>query len=147
MTSLLDFSAGFSGERLARIPRFLEAQVVAGALPGALTLIWRRGRVAHQSLVGSIDLARGTAMREDAIFRLYSMTKPVTTVALLMLLEDGKIALADAVAKFIPGFANLPNGWCRWRRFRSCPSPAPAWRPVRHGCARPAMPATARRHR
>jgi CubicO group peptidase (beta-lactamase class C family) len=103
MTSL----SGFSEERLARIPRFLEAQVAAGALPGALTLIWRRGRVAHQSLVGSIDLARGTAMREDAIFRLYSMTKPVTTVALLMLLEHGKIALNDPVAKFIPGFANL----------------------------------------
>jgi CubicO group peptidase (beta-lactamase class C family) len=107
MTSLLDFSAGFSHERLERIPRFLEAQVAAGALPGALTLIWRRGRVAHQSLVGSVNMARGIAMREDAIFRLYSMTKPITTVALLMLLEDGKIALDDAVAKFIPGFANL----------------------------------------
>jgi CubicO group peptidase (beta-lactamase class C family) len=103
MTSL----SGFSDERLARIPRFMETQVAAGALPGALTLIWRRGRVVHQSLVGSIDLARGIAMREDAIFRLYSMTKPVTTVALLMLLEDGRVALDDPVAKFIPGFANL----------------------------------------
>jgi CubicO group peptidase (beta-lactamase class C family) len=98
---------GFSEERLARIPRFLEAQVAAGALPGALTLIWRRGRVAHQSLVGEIDLGRGLAMREDAIFRLYSMTKPVTAVALLMLLEEGRIALDDAAAKFIPGFAAL----------------------------------------
>jgi CubicO group peptidase (beta-lactamase class C family) len=107
MTSLLDFSAGFSDERLARIPRFLEGEVAAGALPGALTLIWRRGRVAHQSLVGSIDLARGVAMREDAIFRLYSMTKPITAVALLMLQEDGRITLDDAVEKFIPGFADL----------------------------------------
>jgi CubicO group peptidase (beta-lactamase class C family) len=72
-----------------------------------LTLIWRRGRVAHQSMVGSIDMARGIAMREDAIFRLYSMTKPVTAVALLMLLEDGRIALNDPVEKFIPGFAGL----------------------------------------
>jgi CubicO group peptidase (beta-lactamase class C family) len=103
MTSL----SGFSDERLARIPRFMETQVAAGALPGALTLIWRRGRVAHQSLVGSIDIARGIAMREDAIFRLYSMTKPITAVALLMLLEDSRIALNDAVANFIPGFANL----------------------------------------
>jgi CubicO group peptidase (beta-lactamase class C family) len=103
MTSL----SGFSDERLARIPRFMEAQVAAGALPGALTLIWRRGRVAHQSLVGSIDMARGIAVRADAIFRLYSMTKPVTAVALLMLLEDGRIALNDPVAKFIPGFAGL----------------------------------------
>jgi CubicO group peptidase (beta-lactamase class C family) len=107
MTSLSGFSAGFSDERLARIPRFLESQVAAGALPGALTLIWRRGRVAHQSMVGSIDIARGIAMREDAIFRLYSMTKPITAVALLMLLEDGKIALNDPVGKFIPGFAKL----------------------------------------
>jgi CubicO group peptidase (beta-lactamase class C family) len=98
---------GFSEERLARIPRFLEAQVAAGALPGALTLIWRDGRIAHQSLVGAVDLGRGLAMREDAIFRLYSMTKPVTAVALLMLLEDGRIALDDAAAKFIPGFAAL----------------------------------------
>src|SRR3954468_12212619 len=100
-------ASGFCDERLARIPRFLEHQIAAGALPGALTLIWRGGRVAHQSLVGSIDLARGIAMRSDAIFRLYSMTKPVTVVALLMLLEEGRISLDDAVAKFIPGFAAL----------------------------------------
>jgi CubicO group peptidase (beta-lactamase class C family) len=103
---------GFSEERLARIPRFLEAQVAAGALPGALTLIWRDGRVAYQSLVGAVDLARGMPMREDAIFRLYSMTKPITAVALLMLLEEGRIALDDAAAKFIPGFGalKLANG-------------------------------------
>jgi CubicO group peptidase (beta-lactamase class C family) len=99
--------SGFSDEGLARIPRFLEAQVAAGNLPGAQTLIWRNGRVAHRSLVGMIDLAQGTAMRSDAIFRLYSMTKPVTVVALLMLLERGLVALHDPVAKFIPGFAAL----------------------------------------
>jgi CubicO group peptidase (beta-lactamase class C family) len=99
--------SGFSTEKLARIPRFLERQVADGALPGALTLIWRRGGVAHRSLVGHTDLARGTPMREDAIFRIYSMTKPITGVALLMLLEEGRIALDDSVAKFIPGFANL----------------------------------------
>jgi CubicO group peptidase (beta-lactamase class C family) len=99
--------SGFSDEKLARIPRFLERQAADGALPGALTLIWRRGRVAHQSLVGHSDLARGTPMREDAIFRIYSMTKPITGVALLMLLEEGRIALDDPVAKFIPGFADL----------------------------------------
>jgi CubicO group peptidase (beta-lactamase class C family) len=100
-------SAGFSPEGLARIPRFLERQVADGALPGALTLNWRRGTVAHQSLQGLSDLARGTPMREDAIFRVYSMTKPVTLVALLMLLEQGRIALKDAVTKYIPGFAGL----------------------------------------
>jgi CubicO group peptidase (beta-lactamase class C family) len=108
MTTHADFSdSGFSDERLARIPRFLQGQVEAGALPGALTLIWRRGRIAHHSMVGAIDLARSTAMRPDAIFRLYSMTKPVTAVALLMLMEDGRIALDDPVARFIPAFADL----------------------------------------
>jgi CubicO group peptidase (beta-lactamase class C family) len=100
-------TAGFSDARLARIPRFVEAQVASGALPGGLTLIWRRGALAHKSLVGMADIAKAAPMREDAIFRLYSMTKPVTAVALLMLLEDGKIALDDPVAKFIPGFAGL----------------------------------------
>ena len=98
---------GFSAEKLARIPAFLQAQVEAGALPGALTLIWRRGALAHQSQQGLIDRERSIAMRDDAIFRLYSMTKPVTVVALLMLLEQGKVALDDTVAKYIPGFANL----------------------------------------
>ena len=99
--------SGFSDEKLARIPRFMERQVEDGALPGALTLIWRRGRIAHHSLVGLTDIARGTPMRSDAIFRIYSMTKPVTLVALLMLLEQARIALDDAVTNYIPGFANL----------------------------------------
>ena len=99
--------AGFSDERLARIPRFLQDQVKAGLLPGAMTLIWRRGRVAHRSMVGAIDVARKKAMCHDAIFRLYSMTKPVTAVALLMLMEEGLIALDDPVKRFIPQFAGL----------------------------------------
>jgi CubicO group peptidase (beta-lactamase class C family) len=103
----MGMKAGFSEDRLARIPRLLQTHIDEGALPGALTLVWRRGELAHKSLLGSIDLARGTAMREDAIFRLYSMTKPVTVVALLMLMEEGRIALDDKVARFIPGFAGL----------------------------------------
>jgi len=99
--------AGFSAEKLARIPRFLEDQCDAGALPGALTLIWRRGAIAHQSLVGLTDIARQTPMRADAIFRIYSMTKPVTLVALMMLMEQGRVALDDAVTKYIPQFAGL----------------------------------------
>jgi CubicO group peptidase (beta-lactamase class C family) len=99
--------AGFSEDRLARIPRLLETHIEEGSLPGALALIWRHGELAYKSRLGSIDLARGTPMREDAIFRLYSMTKPITTVALLMLMEEGRIALDDTVARFIPAFANL----------------------------------------
>ncbi|RZA14857.1 MAG: class A beta-lactamase-related serine hydrolase [Lysobacteraceae bacterium] len=99
--------SGFSESRLARIPRFLEDQVAAGALPGAQTLVWRRGALAHRSLVGFMDMARGRPMRDDAIVRIYSMTKPVTIVALLMLLEKGMIALDDPVTRFIPAFAGL----------------------------------------
>src|SRR4051812_45672846 len=107
ITIAMAIEAGFSEDRLARIPRFLESQVDAGLLPGAMTLIWRHGRMAHRSMVGEIDMARGKAMRHDAIFRLYSMTKPVTAVALLMLMEEGRIALDDPVKRFIPQFANL----------------------------------------
>lgn len=107
ITVAMATEVGFSDERLARIPRFLQDQVDAGLLPGATTLIWRRGRVAHRSMVGAIDMARKKAMCHDAIFRLYSMTKPVTTVALLMLMEEGRIALDDPVQRFIPQFADL----------------------------------------
>jgi CubicO group peptidase (beta-lactamase class C family) len=99
--------SGFSDQKLARIPQYLEGQIAAGALPGALTLIWRRGAIAYTSLLGAMDLARGTPLSEDTIFRLYSMTKPVTSGALLMLLEQGKIVLDDPVARFIPEFADL----------------------------------------
>jgi CubicO group peptidase (beta-lactamase class C family) len=101
-------AAGFSKHKLEGIAPFLAAKYVEpGLIPGALTLIWRQGEVAHLSMTGHIDLARDTAMREDAIFRIYSMTKPITSVALLMLLEEGKIALDDPVARFIPGFGRL----------------------------------------
>lgn len=99
--------SGFSQEKLARIPAFLQTQVDAGALPGALTLIWRRGGIAHFGMQGMMDSEAGKPMREDAIFRIYSMTKPITSAALLMLLEQDKVALDDAVSKYIPGFANL----------------------------------------
>src|SRR5215510_16545354 len=107
MTRHAGFSLGFSEERLARIPRFLESQMDAGTITGAQTLIWRRGGLAHHSMVGQMDRERAAPMREDAIFRLYSMTKPITSVALLMLMEQGMIALDDPVAKFIPSFADL----------------------------------------
>ncbi len=100
-------TAGFSDERLERIPRLLRSHIENGTLPGALTLIWRRGQLAHRSLLGAMDIGRGIAMREDAIFRLYSMTKPVTAVAILMLVEEGRVALDDKVARFIPAFADL----------------------------------------
>jgi CubicO group peptidase (beta-lactamase class C family) len=101
-------AGGFGQDRLDRITQFLKTRYIdSGAIPGALTLIWRRGETRYLGVAGAIDLARGTPMREDAIFRIYSMTKPVTSVALLMLLEEGKIALDDQVARYIPAFEHL----------------------------------------
>jgi CubicO group peptidase (beta-lactamase class C family) len=97
---------GFSGDRLGRLRDYMQAQIDAGLLPGALALILRRDSLIV-SARGSMDLARAAPIRADTIFRLYSMTKPITAVALLMLMEEGRIALDDPVAKFIPGFANL----------------------------------------
>ena len=100
---------GFAEDRLTRVSQTIKTRYVeSGLIPGALTLIWRRGEIAHLGLSGVSDLERGTAMREDAIFRIYSMTKPVTSVAILMLLEEGKLALDDFVHRYIPGFEHLP---------------------------------------
>ena len=101
-------NGGFAPDRLDRITAAIAARYIdSGAIPGALTLIWRQGEARYLGMAGSIDLARGKAMRQDAIFRIYSMTKPVTSVALLMLLEEGRIALDDPVHRYIPGFEHL----------------------------------------
>jgi CubicO group peptidase (beta-lactamase class C family) len=99
---------GFSEDRLTRVSQTIKTRYVeSGLIPGALTLIWRRGAIAHLGLSGVTDLERGTLVREDAIFRIYSMTKPVTSVAALMLLEEGKLGLDDFVYRYIPGFEHL----------------------------------------
>jgi CubicO group peptidase (beta-lactamase class C family) len=99
---------GFAPDRLMHVSQTIKSRYVeSGLIPGALTLIWRRGEVAHLGLSGVTDLERGTAMAEDAIFRIYSMTKPVTSVAALMLLEEGKLGLDDFVHRYIPGFEHL----------------------------------------
>jgi CubicO group peptidase (beta-lactamase class C family) len=99
---------GFSRERLARIVPFLQrAYIETGVLPGAQVLLWRRGETVLDAVVGLRDRVRETAMEQDTIHRIYSMTKPMTSVAALMLLEEGAIALDDPVARFIPAFAGL----------------------------------------
>ena len=99
---------GFSRERLARIDRFLEDRYIgAGRLPCAQLLVSRRGETAHQSVLGLRDVERGAALTEDTVFRIYSMTKPVTSVALMSLVEEGLIALDDPVARYIPAWADL----------------------------------------
>lgn len=99
---------GFSPERLQRIDRFLQDRYVGpGRLPCAQLLVARRGETIHQAVLGQRDPERGAALKEDAVFRIYSMTKPVTSVALMSLVEEGLIALDDPVAKHIPEWADL----------------------------------------
>lgn len=99
---------GMSYERLARIERFLDENYVAtGTLAGTITQVWRRGELALNSVLGLADRERQKPMAEDAIFRIYSMTKPITSVAIMMLVEECKIALDDPVSKYIPSWEKL----------------------------------------
>jgi len=114
-----DRIAGLSRLRLERIDRFLDERYVApGKLPGALILVARHGEVAHLGVVGRADIEREVALREDTLFRIYSMTKPITSIAFMMLVEEGKVALDDPVEKFIPAWsgqgvfvAGGPDAW------------------------------------
>ena len=103
-------SVGFNAERLDRISQTLREDVAKGTLPGAVLLIARDGKVAYHEAFGSIDPQTKAPMTRDAIFRIYSMTKPFTSVAAMMLVEDGKMALADPVAKYIPAFRDVKVG-------------------------------------
>jgi CubicO group peptidase (beta-lactamase class C family) len=104
----MDDSLGFSPARLARIDRFLDEKYVKpGRLPGTLTMVARHGDIAHLGLTGLADVERGVPLAEDTIFRIYSMTKPVTSVALMMLVEEGRIALDEPVHHYIPEWKNL----------------------------------------
>ena len=99
---------GFSAERLARIDRFLaERYVDPGLLPCALFAVAREGRVVHRSVLGHASLERRQPLAEDTIFRIYSMTKPITSVAFMMLVEEGKVAIDDPVHRWIPAWRDL----------------------------------------
>jgi CubicO group peptidase (beta-lactamase class C family) len=93
---------GLSSERLERVSRALRGEIEAGKIPGAVALVARKGQVVYFEAFGVRDKATGEAMPRDAIFRLYSMTKPFASVAAMMLMEDGKLLITDPVAKFIP---------------------------------------------
>lgn len=98
---------GMSSERLERIGAAFEAEVESGELPGAVIMVARDGQLVYSEAVGELDPEADTEMAEDAIFRIYSMTKPLTTVAALILMEEGKLQLADPVQKFLPEFEEL----------------------------------------
>jgi CubicO group peptidase (beta-lactamase class C family) len=96
---------GMSSERLARIPGALRGFVEHGNVAGVVTLVARRGRVVALDSAGFRDVARRSPMRSNTIFRIASMTKPVTSVAAMILVEEGKLRLNDPVSKFLPEFA------------------------------------------
>jgi CubicO group peptidase (beta-lactamase class C family) len=102
-----DEAPGFSPEGLAQIPATLQGFVEQGSLSGVVTLLWRKGEVVQVNVVGQRDIAAKAPMQRDTLFRIASMTKPVTSVAALMLIEEGKLSLEDPITKWLPEFADM----------------------------------------
>jgi CubicO group peptidase (beta-lactamase class C family) len=101
---------GLSAERLERITQWLRDDSQKGTIPGAVVMIVRNGKVAYFESIGALDPQTKAPMRKDAIFRIYSMSKPITTVAVMMLYEQGKITLDEPIAKYIPAFKDMKVG-------------------------------------
>jgi CubicO group peptidase (beta-lactamase class C family) len=106
--------AGFAGQRLAQIKPKMQAYIDEQKLAGISTLLARGGKVVHFGHVGMADIDAGTTISAETIFRIYSMTKPITSVAALMLFEEGRFQLSDPVAAYLPAFNECrvlePNG-------------------------------------
>ena len=116
-------SVGLSSARTGRLMAVLQAEIDRQRLPGAVALVARHGRLALFESLGALDPAAGSAMTRDAIFRIYSMTKPIVSVALMMLVEQGKVLLSDPVAKYLPEYstqkvASLVEGVTELRQAR-----------------------------
>jgi CubicO group peptidase (beta-lactamase class C family) len=103
-------AVGMSSERLGRIVARLRDDVAAQRIPGAVILVARQGKVVLHEAVGRIDPAAPAPMTKDSIFRIYSMSKPITSVTAMMLVEEGRLKLDDPVAKYIPAFAKVQVG-------------------------------------
>ena len=100
-------SVGMSAPRLARIETAMQRYIDEELTPGVITAIVRKGKLVHFSAQGDMDVEQAKPMREDTIFRIASMTKPITSTALMILWEEGHFQLRDPVAKFIPAFADV----------------------------------------
>jgi CubicO group peptidase (beta-lactamase class C family) len=98
---------GLSSFRLDRLGAVLRSEIERGRLPGAVVLIARRGRLGYFECFGMRDAASGAPMTKDAIFRIYSMTKPITSVAAMMLWEEGRFLLSDPIGKYLPDLSDL----------------------------------------
>jgi CubicO group peptidase (beta-lactamase class C family) len=100
-------TVGLSAERLQRINQLVESKIKDGKLVGAITLVARRGKIVHFETAGQADAENNKPLKRDALFRIYSMTKPITTVAAMMLYEEGKFQLDDPVAWYLPEFKDV----------------------------------------
>src|SRR5713101_7902040 len=109
-TSIRPEDVGLSSERLARITNFFQGEIDKGAVPGATLLIARDGKIAFFQSLGYQDREKNIPMKPDAIFRIFSMTKPITSVAVMMLAEEGKIDLLAPVSKYLPEFKDVKVG-------------------------------------
>jgi CubicO group peptidase (beta-lactamase class C family) len=118
----------FDPGRLAAVDRFLAGYVDDGRLPGWSLLVTRHGEVAHRSVYGSRDLEAGLPVERDSLFRIYSMSKPITSVAAMMLYEEGAFDLADPIATWLPAFAE-PRVYTGGPA--AAPSTVPAVEPIR----------------
>lgn len=100
------YELGLSPAQLTRMSDAFRAEIDRGRLPGAVMLVARRGRIGWFESLGAADPGRGTPMSHDTIFRVYSMTKPIVSLAVMMLVEEGRLLLDDPVPKHLPEFAN-----------------------------------------
>ncbi len=100
-------SVGFSSERLAKLTARMQEGVAKGEYPGAVLMIGRQGKVAYTQTFGVLNPETGVAMREDAIFRIASMTKPFASLAIMMLSEEGKLSIADRADKYLPELKDM----------------------------------------
>jgi CubicO group peptidase (beta-lactamase class C family) len=102
--------AHFNPQKLERVGDYLRDQIAQGKIPGAIVLIRQHGKTVYHEHFGVRDVATKQPMTDDTIFRLFSMTKPITSVVAMMLIEQGKLRLDDPIAKYIPSFANVKVG-------------------------------------
>jgi CubicO group peptidase (beta-lactamase class C family) len=107
MHTITPEEAGFSASRLSRIEPWMQSYVDSNKLAGVIAMVARHGKVVYLERVGMMDVEAAKPMQFDAIFRIYSMTKPIASVALMMLYEEGRFQLHDPVSKFIPKFADV----------------------------------------
>lgn len=102
--------AHFNKQKLERVGDYLRSEVAQGKIPGAILLIEQHGKPVYHQFFGVRDVATGLPMTDDTIFRLFSMSKPITSVVAMMLLDEGQFSLDDPVAKYIPSFAKVKVG-------------------------------------